>query len=114
MNHKEFSSKGGKATAAKLTPEQRSEVARKAAKARWEKTTDMTALDLLDAEMDKRWQQMRRKHPTWNAAYMADQHALIDWYEKKRGRITSQNLYHKTNDGAMKGVEARKKKANQK
>ena len=30
--------KGGKARAEKLTPEQRSEIARKAAKARWEKT----------------------------------------------------------------------------
>jgi hypothetical protein len=29
--------KGGKARAAKLTPEQRSEISRKAAKARWEK-----------------------------------------------------------------------------
>ena len=29
--------KGGRARAAKLTPEQRSEIARKAAKARWEK-----------------------------------------------------------------------------
>ncbi len=29
--------KGGKARAAKLTPEQRSEIARKAAKARWAK-----------------------------------------------------------------------------
>ncbi len=30
--------KGGKARAAKLTPEQRSEIARKAAQARWRKT----------------------------------------------------------------------------
>jgi hypothetical protein len=30
-------SKGGKARAAKMTPEERSEAARKAAKARWEK-----------------------------------------------------------------------------
>ncbi len=30
---------GGKARAAKLTPEQRSEIAKKAAKARWEKTS---------------------------------------------------------------------------
>ncbi len=30
-------SKGGKARAEKLTPEQRKEIARKAAKARWEK-----------------------------------------------------------------------------
>ncbi|MEM7196675.1 MAG: histone H1 [Pseudomonadota bacterium] len=31
--------KGGKARAEKLTPEQRSEIARKAAKARWSKTS---------------------------------------------------------------------------
>ncbi len=31
--------KGGKARAEKLTPEQRSEISRKAAKARWEKTS---------------------------------------------------------------------------
>jgi hypothetical protein len=34
---KEFGRKGGKATARKLTPEQRKESARKAAKARWAK-----------------------------------------------------------------------------
>jgi hypothetical protein len=32
--------KGGKARAAKLTPEQRSEISRKAAKARWEKKAE--------------------------------------------------------------------------
>ena len=32
--------KGGKARAEKLTPEQRSEISRKAAKARWEKKRD--------------------------------------------------------------------------
>lgn len=34
--------KGGKARAEKLTAEQRSEISRKAAKARWEKTEDKT------------------------------------------------------------------------
>jgi len=32
--------KGGKARAQKLTPEQRSEIARRAAQARWQKVTD--------------------------------------------------------------------------
>jgi hypothetical protein len=32
--------KGGKARAAKLTPERRREIAKKAAQARWKKTTD--------------------------------------------------------------------------
>lgn len=35
MNHKEFSSKGGKARAKKLTKSQRAEIARTAAKKRW-------------------------------------------------------------------------------
>jgi hypothetical protein len=34
--------KGGKARAEKLTPEQRKEIARKAAKARWEKKPEQT------------------------------------------------------------------------
>lgn len=35
--------KGGKARAAKLTPEQRSEIARKAARARWRASDEMAA-----------------------------------------------------------------------
>jgi hypothetical protein len=41
--------KGGKATAENRTPQQRSEAARKAVKARWEKT-----LDELEAKQPKR------------------------------------------------------------
>lgn len=37
MNHYDFSSKGGKASAKKLTPEQRKARAQVAAKARWRK-----------------------------------------------------------------------------
>jgi hypothetical protein len=37
MTYAEFASKGGKARAEKLTPEQRSASARKAARARWAK-----------------------------------------------------------------------------
>lgn len=38
VNGRSGGKKGGKARAAKLTPEQRSEIARKAAQARWQKT----------------------------------------------------------------------------
>ena len=37
MTLTEFASKGGKARAAKLTPQKRARIARKAAKARWSK-----------------------------------------------------------------------------
>jgi general stress protein YciG len=41
----EFARKGGKARAKKLTPEQRSEIARKAVQARWAKQKGMLSRD---------------------------------------------------------------------
>ena len=47
-----FGRKGGRATRAKLTPEQRSEIARKASQARWAKTNVASAEPLRTANQN--------------------------------------------------------------
>ena len=36
----------------------------------------------LDKAMDKKWAQLRAKHPKYNGAWIIAMHNLVDWYEE--------------------------------
>lgn len=47
----------------------------------------MKTHEQLEAEMNKKRERLLAKHPKWNANFMADMHALLDWYERESARI---------------------------
>lgn len=48
---------------------------------------NMKTHEQLEAEMNKKRERLLAKHPKWNANFMADMHALLDWYERESARI---------------------------